>query len=65
MDKTTKLLKVKRVGNSWDIRLTPAFAQANNLQDGDYVALDMSKLKVIKAEDFEGHGREPVLEVAR
>ena len=57
-----KHLKIKKVGDSWDIRLTPTFARANNLRDGDYVVLDMSKLKILRAEDFALLGREPVLE---
>ena len=57
---TPKPLKIKKVGNSYDIRLNPAFAKANNLRDGDYVVI--SKLRILRAEDFELLGRD--LEIA-
>ena len=57
-----RALKVKIVGNSWDLRLTPAFARANNLRDGDYLVVDLTKLRILRAEDFAMIGRAPVLE---
>ena len=61
MDKLApKPLKIKKVGNSYDIRLNPAFAKANNLRDGDYAVIP--KLRIIRAEDFELLGRD--LEIA-
>jgi hypothetical protein len=56
-----KAFKVKRVGRSWDLRLSPAFARANDLDDGDYLVLDLTKTRIIRAEDFVMIGR-PVLE---
>jgi hypothetical protein len=55
-----KPLKIKKVGRSYDIRLNPAFAKANNLRDGDYVVI--GKMRIIRAEDFELLGRD--LEIA-
>jgi hypothetical protein len=57
-----KPLKVLKVGGSWDLRLTPAFIRANKLHEGDYVIVDMSKVRVLRAEDFAMIGRAPVLE---
>ena len=64
MEKTTKLLRVKKVGGSWDIRLPRAFVRINGLRDGDYMIVDMSALKIIRAEELETAGRVPVMEVA-
>ena len=58
-----RALKVKIVGNSWDLRLPPAFARANDLNDGDYVVVDLTKLRILRAEDFAMIGRAPVLDV--
>jgi hypothetical protein len=57
-----RALKVKIVGNSWDLRMPPAFARANNLRDGDYLVVDLTKLRIVRAEDFAMIGRAPVLE---
>jgi antitoxin component of MazEF toxin-antitoxin module len=60
-----KPLKVKKSGNSLDLRLPPVFTKANGLRDGDYVVVDLSRLKVIRAEDWGiVGGRAPVIEPA-
>jgi hypothetical protein len=65
MDKTTaRPLKIKKVGGSLDVRLPREFIRANKLEPGDYVLLDFSKFKILKAEDFALLGREPVLGAA-
>jgi hypothetical protein len=48
--------KIKKVGASYDIRLTAAFARPLNLRDGDYAMI--GKLRIIRAEDFEKLGQE-------
>jgi hypothetical protein len=55
---------VKRLGGSQIITLPLDFVHANNLKPGDYLLLDISKFKILKAEDFEALGREPVLKVS-
>jgi antitoxin component of MazEF toxin-antitoxin module len=58
-------LKIKKVGNSHDARLPHTFIKANGLRDGDYVVMDLSKLRIIRAEDWGiVGGRDPVLEPA-
>ena len=57
-------LKVKKVGDSYDLRLVPAFVKANRLQDGDFIILDMSKIRIIRAEDWALVGRNPVIQPA-
>jgi hypothetical protein len=52
----SKPLKIKKVGGSYDIRTTAALARALNLRDGDYAVI--SKLRIIRAEDFEMLGQE-------
>jgi len=60
-----KLLKIKKVGSSWDIRLTPDFVRANSLRDGDYVVLDTARLRVLRREDLGMIGRELVLDTTK
>jgi antitoxin component of MazEF toxin-antitoxin module len=57
MDKA-KPYQLKRVGGSMVIVLPPPFIHANNLRFGDYVIVDLSKFRCLKAEDFELLGRE-------
>lgn len=57
MDKATPF-KLKQQGGSLDVRLTAAFVRANKLKAGDYVIIDMTKVRVVRAEDFELLGRE-------
>jgi hypothetical protein len=54
--------KVKKVGDSHDLRLDPRFVRANKLKDGDYIVVDLSKFRIIRAEDFAMFSRAPVLE---
>jgi antitoxin component of MazEF toxin-antitoxin module len=56
-----QLLKVKKVGDSFDLRLPPAFVKANKLRTGDYVVVDIKDMRLLHAEDFATAGREPVV----
>ena len=53
---------LRRVGASLYIRIPIEFVRANNLRPHDYLLLDSSKFKILRAEDFEVLGREPVSE---
>jgi antitoxin component of MazEF toxin-antitoxin module len=64
MEKAAKPFQLKKVGGSLDVRLPRDFVHANELEPGDYVLLDFSKFKILKAEDFALLGREPVIENA-
>jgi hypothetical protein len=55
-----QLLKVNKVGDSFDLRLPPAFVRANKLRTGDYV-VDIKDFRILPAEDFATVGREPVV----
>jgi hypothetical protein len=59
----TKPFQLKKAGGSLDVRLPREFVHANKLEPGDYILLDFSKFKILKAADFALLGREPVLEV--
>jgi antitoxin component of MazEF toxin-antitoxin module len=63
-DITAKPFQLRRVGGSLDIRFPATFVRANDLKVGDYVIVDMSRLKILRAEDFELLGRKPELEAA-
>jgi hypothetical protein len=63
MDKP-KPYVIKKVGGSWCITIPPDFIHANDLDFGDYLVVDWSWFKILKAEDFALVGREPVLEPA-
>ena len=56
-----QLLKIKKVGDSFDLRLPPAFVKANKLRTGDYVVVDIKDMRLLHAEDFATAGREPVV----
>jgi hypothetical protein len=63
MEHKPKPFKVKSLGGSQIITIPLDFIHTNDLEPGDYLLLDFSKVKILKAEDFALLGREPVMEV--
>jgi hypothetical protein len=65
MNNKPRPIVAKKIGGSQFIKIPTDFIHANDLEPGDYLLLDFSKIKILKAADFALLGREPVLEVAK
>jgi hypothetical protein len=66
MDRTElEPVVLRKVGSSLYFRVPAPFVKANDLEAGDYIILVPTRhFKILKAEDFEMIGRDPVLEPA-
>jgi hypothetical protein len=63
MENRPRPIVAKKIGGSQFLKIPTDFIHANDLEPGDYLLLDFSKIKILRAEDFALLGREPVLEV--